>query len=465
MSPKSKKSAPLGTQAMAIAVERLNSEGQGVGSLGGLACFVDGALPGETVRGRVVTQKRNYARLAADTIENPSPERVDPECPYYSACGGCQVMHMNYPAQLAFKTRKVREALERIGKLESPAVADCLPAPSPQRYRNKLQFNVRAGKNGAEIGFFARASHRVVPIADCLVHSALGQKVYRTILELVGSHAIAPYDENADSGFLRHVLLRSSEATHEALVVFVTRSAGGKDAEALAALAAELMRRHPEVIGVLQNVNEVYGNTILGKKTRTLAGRDYLRERLLGLEFHVSARSFFQVNTAQAERLFRAAIETAGLTGSERVLDAYSGTGVLGIAIAASSGSVVGIETVPEAVADARANAERNGITNAEFLLGDAENLFAQAGKVDVAFLDPPRKGCEEKFLAGLASLGPRRIVYISCDPATLARDLHFLGARGYALERALPVDMFPQTSHVECIAVLKRDRIVSSPN
>lgn len=448
-----------------LKVERLNSEGQGVGSLEGLACFVDRALPGETVHGRITLRKRNYARLEADSLESPSADRADPPCPYYVRCGGCQIMHMHYPAQLAFKTKKVREALERIGKLRAPVVMDCLEAPEPFRYRNKLQFNVRAGKNGdAEIGFFARGSHDVVAIDDCLVHSPLGQKIYATIVRLLKARALPAYDEATDKGFLRHVLLRSSAVTNEALVVFVTRARNGKDAETLGELAGELATAHPEIVGILQNVNERPGNTILGREIVTLTGRNYLREQILGLEFHVSARSFFQVNTAQAERMFRLAIEAAGLTGKERVLDAYSGTGVLGIAVAGSAGSVVGIEIIPEAVADARANAARNGIRNSEFLLGEAENLFAKAGAVDIAFLDPPRKGCEPDFLHGLSKLAPRRIVYVSCDPATLARDVALLTAQGYALERALPVDMFPETAHVECIAVLDRVPAESSP-
>lgn len=451
-------------------VDRLNSEGQGVGTHAGMTYFVDLALPGEKITGEILEEKRNYGRVALTAIETTSPERVSPPCPVFAACGGCQIMHLDYAAQLRFKRERVREALRRLGKVQDPDVRECVPAPDPFRYRNKLQFNVRRDPHdprGMEtppaIGFFARGSHDVVKVADCLVHSPLGQTIYAEIQKLVAKFRLSAYAEAQDTGFLRHILLRSSTVTNEALVVFVTRHAEAPETRSLQTLARELTGLHPQVVGVLQNINTSRGNTILGAETRTLYGRDHLRERLLDLEFHVSARSFFQVNTAQAEALFRLAIAAAELRGDETVLDAYSGTGVLGLALARSVRQVIGIESNAQAVADAVENAKRNGIANARFLYGEAERLLPKVGKIDVALLDPPRKGCDETFLIGLTELAPRTIVYVSCDPATLGRDTALLTARGYELVRAEPVDMFPQTAHVECVALLRPKPSLSS--
>jgi 23S rRNA (uracil1939-C5)-methyltransferase len=434
-------------------VERLNSDGQGVGTHGGLVTFVDLALPGELVRAEILEIKKTYQRARLISIEQESPERAKPDCSHYIECGGCQTMHLSYPAQLKQKRIRVQEAMRRIGGIENPKVEECLASAAPLHYRNKLQFHFR--KEG--LGFFSQRSHFLVPIEHCWVHGQLGQKVFTELRKALDHHGIQPYDDRTGRGLLRNVLIRSSERSNECVLAFVAN----EDApQKFKPISDTLARMFPEtLVGIVLNVNTRKGNTILGEKNHILHGRDHLTERFLSLELQVSVTSFFQVNTIQAEQLFLRAIEIAELKGGEHALDAYCGTGVVALAIAGRVTKVIGVESNAASIANARENARRNCIANVEFTVADAtEFLCSEKNRnVDVVFLDPPRKGCDPLFLEALASSDATKLIYISCDPSTMARDIAILIRLGFQLISLSPVDLFPQTAHVECIARLDR--------
>ncbi len=421
-----------------LLIERLGIYGEGVGRAEGLTLFVEGALPGERVRVELYEKRSTFARGRMVTRLTSSPDRVEPVCPLFGRCGGCQLMHLSYEGQLAMKRQRVVDALERIGKFTSPVVAPCQPSPSPLAYRNKIQMPVVKGR----LGLYARGSHQLVEVERCFIHCDLGERVLGIIRPMLESHP--------EVDLVKHLLIKTALSTQQLLVVLVTRSEREPRG-----LAEQILASMPEIRGVVQNINPNEGNAILGRCFRTLAGEGSIEESLSSLTFKVSPASFFQVNPAQAEQLYQKVVEWAALTGKERVLDAYCGVGTLSLLLARQALEVMGIESVPEAVLDAEENAKRNNIDNARFLCGPAEQLIQSLSGIDVAVLNPPRKGCEGSLLAALATLKPRRIVYVSCDPATLARDLQILVSSGYHLDGVQPYDMFPQTAHVESVASL----------
>lgn len=437
--------------------------GEGVGRIDGFTVFVEGGLPGDEVETKILEVKRNFARGRLRRVLAPAPERVTPRCPVAADCGGCQLQHLDYPAQLRWKRQQVVDALTRIGHLPDVTVHDCLGPREPWFYRNKAQFpvgpaSVSPAPGGLAAGIYARGSHRIVDLEECYIQHQLNNEIIRAAKRLAGELGVTPYDEATHSGCLRHILTRVGSATGEAMAVFVTN---GDDFPQGEALAAALMRTVPAVVSVHQNINSEQTNVILGEETRHLAGRETIIDRIGRFEFAISPRSFFQVNPEQTEVLYRKAVEYAGLTGGETVVDAYCGIGTISLFLAEQAKRVYGIEVVPEAIDDARVNADRNGIANAEFLLGEAERvlpLLQERGvRPDVIVVDPPRKGCEPAVLDSFAAMAPHRIVYVSCNPATLARDLARLAELGYRTTEAQPVDMFPMTSHVEAIARVTR--------
>jgi len=420
---------------MQIAIHGLGSSGEGVGVLDGYVVFVDGALPGEVVNVRMLERGVRHGRAELVSIEKASPDRVQPPCKLFGRCGGCQLMHLKYEAQAAMKRQRVVDALERIGKLDGSGVCPCVPSPLHLHYRNKIQMPVRDGK----LGLYAKNSHDLVEVDTCAIHCSLGEQVLNHVRAILPSN-------------LRHVLIKSAVHTNQALVVFVSRE---KPTVALRDVAQQLMAQNPSIRGVVHNLHSGPENVILGREYTVLAGNGFVHEELCGLKFKVSPASFFQVNPAQAEQLYAKALEFAGLNGDETVLDAYCGVGTLSLLFAQKAGRVVGVECVKEAIDDARENARCNGIGNVEFVCAEAELFVRKCPKADVVLLNPPRKGCEETMLQGIGRLKPKRVVYISCDPATLARDLGRLVGLGYRLEAVQPFDMFPQTAHVETVSVL----------
>lgn len=438
-----------------LVIEGLSHAGEGVGRADGMAVFVPKAIPGDHVQARIISTKKTYARGLIEDILRPSSERQEPPCRYASDCGGCQLQHMAYAGQLYWKREQVRDALERIGGL----AADVEPVRGmayPFRYRNKAQFPVQLVNGELAMGFYRPRTHELIAIDDCLIQHELSMQTALAVKHAATVHGMAAYDESTHQGVLRHVVTRVSVSNRKSLAVLVTRTAGLRRAHALASI---LRQQVPRCIGLVQNVNPDRTNAVFGPDTRMLWGEGSLRERIGHCEFSVSPRSFFQVNSEQAAVLFALVGEVAELTGNETVWDLYCGTGTLGLYLAKLACQVVGVESVPEAVADAQRNADLNQVHNARFVLGKAEKeiggLSQATGGVDVVLLDPPRKGCAPELLKALQQARPRRIVYVSCNSSSLARDLRVLVDGGYQLGRVVPVDLFPQTSHIEVVVVL----------
>lgn len=429
---------PQTGEEIELTIENLGINGEGVGRFQGFTLFVEGALPGERVRALVSESRTTFARAEVIEVLIHSPYRVKPPCPLFGRCGGCQLMHLDYHKQLEAKRGRVIDAFERIAKLKVE-VLPCIPSPLPLAYRNKIQLPVSAHN---QLGLYARNTHDLVEIEECLIHCALGETVLQGIQQILR-------DSPAYSD-LKHVLIKTAVNQAEVLVILVTK---GREPPVL--LANQIFKLSSEIKGVVQNINPSEKNVILGPEWRTLVGQGWIEERLSGLYFTVSPASFFQVNSAQAEALYQKVVEWAHLTGKETVLDAYCGVGTLALICAQGALEVIGIESVKEAIVDAKENAKRNHIKNVQFICGTAEEKIALLGKIDVAIVNPPRKGCDRVFLEALLEKRPRQILYVSCDPATLARDARILCEKGYNLTTVQPFDMFPQTMHVECVASL----------
>jgi 23S rRNA (uracil1939-C5)-methyltransferase len=421
-----------------IKITSLSSTGEGVGSLDGMKVFVEGALPGEHVAIKVTKQKKTYAKGELLKILSPSFERTVPLCPVFGECGGCQVMHLQYPSQLILKKKRVIDALQRIGGLQNLEVLPCLPSPFSLGYRNKIQIPVVWENGKKTLGLYRKKSHEIIPVSRCLIQCPQGEEIFKLIAEKLSVPAV------------RYVLIRNTIFHEESLVIFVTT---GQFTKELKKLAEDLMETHSLIKGVVENLNLRKNNTILGSNFRLLAGRPYIYETLLNKIFKISPSSFFQVNPAQTEKLYEKAIQLAAIQPHEIVLDAYCGVGALAILAAGQAKRVHGIECVPQAIVDAIENARLNHLENCTFSCGKAEEKI-QSEEFDTVFLNPPRKGCDAKLLAVLLEKEPHKVIYISCDPATLARDLSFLSKK-YRPEIIQPVDMFPQTMHVETIVRL----------
>ena len=434
-------------------VEGYSSEGQGIVRLDGAVVFVPRSVRGETIDLRITKVLKSMALGEIVKIRSPSPERAKPECPCYGECGGCDFQHLSYPEELWAKEQRVRDALTRLGGT-SVEPEGILGAKNPTRYRNKSQYPV--GRSG-EIGFYRAGSHQVVPVSRCLIQPEAADRTARAVGDWMKRYRIAPYDETTGKGLLRHIYVRIN-GRGESLCCVV---ANGRQLPREPELAAYIRAAAPETVGVVLNTNTRRGNVILGEKYRTLWGRSYLLDTLRGLEFKLSVPSFYQVNRDQAEVLYGKALEYAALTGKETVLDLYCGTGTITLCLAREAGRAIGAEIVPAAIRDAGENAVRNGITNAEFLCGDAAAVAArmEAGglRPDVVTVDPPRKGLAPEVIGSIAAMEPRRVVYVSCDPATLGRDVKRFAGVGYRAERACAVDMFPGTRHVETVVLLVR--------
>ncbi len=451
----------LGSQ-IELDITSLAAEGDGVGRYGNLAVFVPQAAPGDRLLVRVNVLAARHVRAAIVRVLSPAADRTAPPCPIYQECGGCTWQHLAYPTQLEWKRTIVVEALRRLGQVRGAEelVRPVLPADPPWRYRHKMAvpFAPPLGRGKpVQAGFFAPRSHRIVPMESCLIQHPLLDRVLAETLTLVSAFGVPAYDERTRRGALRHLLARVSSDGAQVLVALVT----AQDAFPWGrALAEGLMARVPGCVGVVQNINTAPGNAILGRQTRPLAGNEHLLETLDGLRFLISAPSFFQVSPAQAARLYRVAVGQARLTATDRALDLYAGVGTLSLFLAREAAAVDAVEEVPEAVRDGRRNAELNTADNLRFHQGLVERVLpalVRAGlRPDVAVLDPPRRGVDQQVLAVLGTARPRRIVYVSCNPATLARDVRLLAGSGYALVEVRPVDMFPQTAHVECSALLE---------
>ena len=450
-----------------INIEKTASDGRGIGYADGKICFVSGTLKGETVKAKVYTVHNSYLTAGAQEIITPSPYRQYNYCKESSTCGGCPLSHIEYSHQLAIKRAHVVDTLYKIGKVENAneLVGKTIGMDIPANYRNKMVFPV-GYKNGKVIGgFYAPKSHEVINLDSCCVGEPCATKVLSCVVDFMNEYKIVPYDEKTHKGTIRRVFIRTGFNSRELMVVLSSASEKIKNlailTEKLKALDCDVY----ELKSIVLNINKNKNNLVLGDKNITLWGKDAIFDNILGLNFSISPHSFYQVNPIQTETLYKKALELAEIDRTKTVLDIYCGIGTISLCAAASAKKVIGVEIVDAAIRDAKQNSERNNIKNAEFFCGAAEDvvpkLLGQDINPDVVILDPPRKGSDEKTLSAIVAASPERVVYVSCNPATLARDVNFLEENGYKLKTAFPVDMFPNTEHVECCLLLCRKDLI----
>ncbi|HEV8308304.1 MAG TPA: 23S rRNA (uracil(1939)-C(5))-methyltransferase RlmD [Methylomirabilota bacterium] len=447
---------------LTVDVTDLAFGGEGVARAGGYVVFVPGGVPGDRLDVRLTQVRPRFARGQIERVVTPSGLRAEPPCPYFGRCGGCRLQHVRYEAQLAFKQRQVAECLARLGGLgpaEEIPVRPIVGAPEIYGYRNKMEFTFAEADGRAVVGLHeAERYDAILDIERCLIQSETLNAVLREVRAFVHEHGGTVYRQDREEGLLRFLMLREGRATGEAMVNLVTAS---HDLALARALADHLRARCPQVTSVVLNVNPKKAAVAVGVEEHPIAGHERIRERLGGLDFSISANSFFQTNTPQAERLFSVVAEYAALTGREVVFDLYSGTGAISLLLARQARAVYGIEVVPAAIDDATRNATANGIGNCTFLAGEVRDvlpdLVRQGIRAHVVVADPPRAGFHPKALRAVLALAPERIVYVSCNPATLARDLGIVRAGGYRITAVQPLDMFPHTPHIEVVARLER--------
>ena len=454
-------------QILTLRIERLSSDGSGVAhSADGEAVFVPGTAPGDEARVRIVKDCGRYAFGILDELLTPSPDRIPVDCPVAGPCGGCSLRHLDYAAELRAKQESVLDAFRRIGGLEVP-VLDILPSPEVDRYRNKVQFPVGVDKNGAPcIGFYAGRTHRIVPCPDCKLQPGVLNEIGNALCAFFAQQGIRPYDEQSGKGLVRHIFLRRGAHSGQIMVCLVCTRAKLPHAEQL---CTALREQFPAISTILLNVNAKNTNVILGGENHILYGPGYIEDTLCGVPVRLGRLSFYQVNTLAAERLYGVAAQYAQLTPDDTLLDLYCGMGTIGLSMADQCRELIGVEIVPEAIESAKANAARMGETVAaksRFFCADADQaatqLAAEGLHPDIVMLDPPRKGCDEATLSAVVRMAPRRVVYVSCNPATAARDAAWLEKNGYHAEKVQPVDLFPRTKHVECVIALSKGEIDS---
>ena len=434
------------------------AEGQGVAKIDGCAVFIPNAIAGEKCLVRIEKVGKTWAAGKITELLEKSPHRVNRECPVAKLCGGCDFWHMDYEEETRLKAHRVRTCLNRIGG-ENLEEIPILAAPTCHGYRNKAQYPVASRKNRACAGFFRAGTHQVVENDRCLILPKETDAVKGAVMDYVNQYRVTAYDELTHKGLLRHIYVRRGAVSGQILVCLVVN---GRGLPHIPELVGRL-KKIPGFTTLVLSVNTKQGNAVLGEEFITQDGPGYIEDTLCGLSFRLSPRSFYQVNHHQAQRLYEAAISQAGITKEDTVFDLYCGVGTITLAMAKAAGRVIGVEVIPQAVQDAKDNARRNGIENAEFFCGDAGQaalaLEEQGIRADVAIVDPPRKGLNADTIEALARMAPRRIVYVSCDPATLARDVALLKERGYSLKNAMAADLFPRCAHVESIVTLCREQ------
>ena len=442
-----------------LKIEDCGIDGEGIGKADGFTVFVKDAVIGDTVRAKIMKAKKNYGYGRLEEIITPSPDRVEPKCQFARQCGGCQLQALSYEKQLEFKTSKVRGHLERIGGFTDIPMEKILGMDQPFHYRNKAQFPVGKSKDGRIItGFYAGRTHSIIENRDCALGVTRNKEVLDRVIAHMEKFHIQPYDENTGKGLVRHVLIRYGFFTDEMMVCLIINGEKLPGEEAL----VKSLRQIPEAVSVMVNVNKKRNNVILGEKVRLLWGQPYITDKIGEISYQISPLSFFQVNPYQTGRLYGKALEYAQLSGNETVWDLYCGIGTISLFLAQKAKMVRGVEIIPAAIENAKENACLNGFDNTEFFVGKAEEVlpeqFARTGeRADVIVVDPPRKGCDETLLSTIIEMQPDRVVYVSCDSATLARDLKYLCERGYELKKVCPVDMFPNTVSVETVVLLSQ--------
>ncbi|MBC1724683.1 23S rRNA (uracil(1939)-C(5))-methyltransferase RlmD [Listeria seeligeri] len=441
-------------QSVEITIEDLTHDGNGVGKIDGYPLFIPNTLPGEKVTAKIIKLNKNYGFARMENLEVVSAERVEPPCAVYSKCGGCSLQHLSYVGQLAFKRNQVEETMKRIGKL-NVEVKETLGMENPWRYRNKSQVPVGFVNGKLTAGFYQKRSHEIIDMSTCLIQSEQGDFAVQKTREVLAKYGTEPYDEKTGKGDIRHIMTRFAHTTGQLMLVLVTT----KDRLPFKEEIIRDLTEQLALTSIVQNINPQKTNVIFGDRTKTLWGKDIIEDTIHGIRFAISARSFYQVNPLQTEVLYQQAIEAAELTGEETVIDAYCGIGSISLCLAKKAKHVYGVEIVDQAIQDARTNAELNNLSNTTFETGKAEEVIPtwyKAGIVaDVLVVDPPRKGCDEKLLQTILAMKPKKVVYVSCNPGTLARDMKILSDGGYEANQVQPVDMFPMTTHIEAVTVL----------
>ena len=470
-------------QVVTVTIEDIGNDGEGIGKYEGFTLFVKGALLGDVAKVKVLKAKKTYGYAKVEEILTPSPDRVSPRCAVAGRCGGCQMQHLSYERQLAYKADKVKNCLMRIGGVPEKELNEktepIIGMDEPFSYRNKAQFPVGENKEGVPVmGFYAGHSHNIIECMDCAIQEPVNAVILPVIKDYMQENNISAYDEESGRGVLRHVLTRVGFHTKEVMVCLVINARKLPRTDELVkklVTAVDNFRGAGGVGGytvksVCLNVNMVKTNVILGSEILPVYGQTHIMDTIGEIKYQISPLSFYQVNPKQTVKLYEKALEYANLSGNEVVWDLYCGIGTISLFLAKGAGKVYGVEIVPQAIEDAKQNAVLNGLTNAEFFVGAAEDVMPEkyresdgAMKADVICVDPPRKGCEESLLDTIAAMEPKRIVYVSCDPATLARDVKYLREKGYTLEKVCPVDQFPHSGHVETVVCLnaKQNRVL----
>ena len=452
-----KKNVVKKNQLITIEITDITSQGSGVGHYEGFAVFVPLTAIGDTVEVKIVKVQKNYAYGIINKMLIPSAKRIEPDCPVFAKCGGCAFRHINYDAELEVKDREVRDAFERIGKvsIELEPIVGC---DNVDHYRNKAVHAIGSENGEIVSGFYARRSHRIIPVTDCKLHPEEFARINDCIADYAMKHEIQPYDEEKHNGMLRNVFIRQGYNSGEIAVCLVTLK---KNANELSGLATALTEEFKNIKSVVMNFNPNRTNVILGEHNILLAGTDTIKDPMCGNIITLSPHSFYQINTAQAEKLYGIVGEYANLSNDETLIDMYCGAGTIGLSLASQVKEVIGIEIVPAAIENAKRNAQTNGISNTRFICADASHaastLIEEGISPDVIVLDPPRKGCDQKTLDAVVQLAPSRIVMVSCNPATAARDIAILQDSGYTAVKGRAVDMFPRTGHVECVVLMSR--------
>jgi 23S rRNA (uracil1939-C5)-methyltransferase len=434
-------------------------DGKGIVKKDNKVIFVDGIIKDEEVEIEIIHESKNQTLGRLVKIIKSSPYRVKPFCPLAKDCGGCVLQHLNYDKQLEFKTNHVQDCIRKFSKIDVP-VEKCIGMENPFNYRNKSQVPFSMERKQICYGFYKQNTHKIIQMNSCAIQTEDADKILATIKDLMKKHRISPYEEDKRKGVLRHVLIKKGFYTNQVMVVLITNVNSFPNRKEI---VKDLIKIHPNIKTIVQNINTRDTNVILGEKENILYGSGYIEDVMLGVKFKISSKSFYQVNPMQTETLYSKAIELANLSKKDRILDTYCGIGTIGLIASKKVDEVVGVEIVKDAIKDAKANAALNNINNANFVLADASDFMVDLAKtsekMDVVFVDPPRKGCDEKFLSSLMKLSPNKIVYISCNPSTLARDLGILKEK-YDIRKIQPVDMFPHTYHVETIALLHKKNI-----
>ena len=448
-----------------LEIDDIGTEGEGIAHIDGYALFIKDAIPGDVVRTKVIKAKKNYGYGRLIEIVKPSKDRVQPVCPVARQCGGCQIQHLSYDAQLAYKENKIKNCLVRLGKFPKEQIDEIMEPimgmEEPYHYRNKAQFPVGRNKDGELVtGFYASRTHSIIPATHCAIQDKRNEEILNTVLDFMKEFGIEPYDEVTHTGLVRHILTRVGYHTGEIMVCLVLNGKSLPHEEVF----VERLSKIDGMKSISINVNREKTNVILGNKVKTLWGADYIVDSIGTIKYQISPLSFYQVNPLQTQKLYQTALDYAGLTGNEIVWDLYCGIGTISLFLAKQAKMVYGVEIVPEAIADANRNKEFNQIENVEFFVGASETVLPEkyresGGKMsaDVIVVDPPRKGCDVSLLQTILDMGPERVVYVSCDPATLARDLRFLCDGGYELKKVRGCDMFGHSGHVETVVLMSK--------